>query len=475
MNEAGLTLEPPPDVAQELANIAAAPPVFPTSSAIRDMRALAWSSIDNSESRDLDQVEYAEQLADDDIRILIGIADVDAFVPQGSAIDRFAYENTVTVYTPGGSFPMLPTQLSTGLTSLLADEDRLAIVIELLVAPDGTAKAAGVYRAVVRNHVKLIYDSVGAWLENRAPMPAAIARVAGLEAQIMLQAAATVRLRKMRRQQGALEFATVESVPTVIDGQVTGLEIKQSSRAQDIIECFMVAANTAMADFLETRGLPSLRRVVKRPARWPRIVEIAASYGAHLPAAPDAHALAEFLAQRKQAEPAHYPELSLAVVKLIGAGEYLVEAPGLEQEGHFGLAVNDYTHATAPNRRYPDLVTQRCLKAAITNAPPPYSVAELTQIAQHCNERESAARKVERRVRKSAIALLLSARVGEVFAAVVTGVKEQGTFARLLDPPADGRLVANERGLDVGQQIKVRLLATDPARGFIDFAHVSEV
>ena len=441
---------------------------------VRDMRELLWSSIDNSESRDLDQVEYVERLPDGRIHLLIGIADVDAFVQKGSVIDRRAFVNTVSVYTPAITFPMLPEQLSTGITSLLEGEDRLALVIELVLNSEGVVSSRDVYRALVHNHAKLTYDEVGAWLENQSQIPGSIAKVPGLGEQIRLQFETTNLLHALRKQNGALELETVEVEPVLSGGEVIRLDIKRHNRAQQIIENFMIAANTSMAEFLEERGVPSLRRVVRTPERWSLIVKMAKSYGAALPPRPDSRALSDFLDERRAKAPAKYIDLSLAVLKMMGSGEYLVEEPGLEQEGHFGLAVHDYTHSTAPNRRYPDLITQRCLKAAIDGGNYPYTRGELEEIAERCNRMEDAARKVERMTKKAAVAVLLSGRVGEIFDGIVTGVKEKGTFVQLVSPPAEGRIVKEEEGLSVGEKVRVRLVATEPERGFIDFAYVKQ-
>lgn len=439
---------------------------------VKDLRGLLWSSIDNKESRDLDQVEYVEREAGG-YRVRVGIADVDAYVGKGSALDRHAALNTVSVYTPGEVFPMLPGRLSTDLTSLVEGEDRLAVVMELCVSEGGEVRCELVYRALVRNRAKLVYESAGAWLEGRGPAPGAFKNIEGLEEQVRLQDEVARALHELRRRCGALELEREELVP-VLDGQgrVVRLEERGHNRAQTIIESLMVAANTSMAELLQSKGVPSLRRVVRAPERWPRLVETAAAFGETLPADPDPRALSDFMSKRRAADPAGYAELSLAVLKMMGPGDYLVEAPGLEQEGHFGLAVHDYTHSTAPNRRYPDLVTQRCLKSAADGSPAPYTREELEAIAARCNLMESAARKVERRMRKAAAAALLSAHVGETFEAVVTGAKRTGTFARLRHPPADGRVVRGFRGLDVGDRVRVRLLSTDPDRGFIDFARV---
>jgi exoribonuclease-2 len=438
---------------------------------VQDMRGLLWSSIDNRESRDLDQVEYAERI-EGGFRILVGIADVDAYVPAGSAVDRRAAANTVSVYTPAEVFPMLPEELSTGLTSLLEGVDRLAVVMELAVNAGGDITSKNVYRAVVHNRAKMDYDTVGAWLEGRGPAHEAFARVEGLEEQVKLQDEIAQALHELRRRCGALELERTELVPVVENGRIVRLDERRHNRAQDIIESLMIAANTSMAELLEAHGVPSLRRVVRAPEMWPRIVETAAALGEELPLEPDPRALSDFMRRRRAAEPASYAELSLSILKMLGPGDYMVEAPGLEQEGHFGLAVHDYTHSTAPNRRFPDLVTQRCLKSVTADAPAPYTREELEAIAAHCNEMESASRRVERRMRKVAAAVMLGERVGETFDAVVTGVKDKGTFARLLRPPADGMIVRRGHGLRVGERIRVKLISTDPERGFIDFARV---
>jgi VacB/RNase II family 3'-5' exoribonuclease len=467
--DAGFEPDFPAEVKRELSESKGVTPA--PGPGVRDMRGLLWSSIDNRESRDLDQVEYAEKM-EGGFRVLVGIADVDAYVPAGSAVDRRAAANTVSVYTPAEVFPMLPEELSTGLTSLLEGEDRLAVVMELSVNAGGRLTSKNVYRAVVHNRAKMDYDTVGAWLEGRGPAPEAFARVEGLEEQVKLQDEIAQALHELRRRLGALELERTELVPVVENGRIVRLDERRHNRAQDIIESLMIAANTSMAELLEAHGVPSLRRVVRAPEMWPRIVETAAALGEHLPDEPDPRALSDFMQRRRAAEPASYAELSLSILKMLGPGDYMVEAPGLEQEGHFGLAVHDYTHSTAPNRRFPDLVTQRCLKSVTADAPAPYTREELEAIAAHCNEMESASRRVERRMRKVAAAVMLGERVGETFDAVVTGVKDKGTFARLLRPPADGMVVRRSRGLRVGERIRVKLISTDPERGFIDFARV---
>jgi exoribonuclease-2 len=472
VREAGFEPDFPAEVARELEGLKSVEARAGEDANVRDLRGLLWSSIDNRESRDLDQVEYVERDGEG-FRVLVGIADVDAYVGKDSAADRHAALNTVSVYTPARVFPMLPERLSTDLTSLVEGADRLAVVTELCVSVGGEVRCENVYRALVHNRAKMDYETAGAWLEGRGPAPEAVKSVGGLEEQVRLQDEVAVALHELRRRSGALELEREELVPVLDEqGRVVRLDGRRHNRAQTIIESLMIAANTSMAELLQSKGVPSLRRVVRAPERWPLLVEKAASFGETLPDAPDPRALSDFMSKRRAADPGAYAELSLAVLKMMGPGDYLVEEPGLDQEGHFALAVGDYTHSTAPNRRFPDLVTQRCLKSAAAGAPAPYAREELERIAARCNLMESAARKVERRMRKVAAAALLWAHVGETFEAVVTGVKPTGTFARLLSPPADGKVVKGSRGLDVGQRVRVRLLSTDPDRGFIDFARV---
>jgi VacB/RNase II family 3'-5' exoribonuclease len=438
---------------------------------IRDLRELPWSSIDNLTSRDLDQVEYAERLSSGDVRLLVGIADVDAVVAKGSAIDKHAEQNCTSVYTGVKTFAMLPEELSTDLTSLVANEDRRAMVTEVVVGADGSVKSCDIYPAKVRNHAKLSYEIIGAWLDGKSAVPEVVKDVPGLEAQLKLQHDLAQELGELRKQHGALDLETIQSTPVVDEnGRVVELEVTEQNAARNLISDFMIAANVAMAKFLEDKGGPSLRRIVRTPKYWPRIVEIAAEAGEQLPATPDSRALAEFLQRRKAADPVHFPDLSLAIVKSLGPGEYEVQLPGEVGEGHFGLAVDDYAHSTAPNRRYADLVTQRLVKTATANLQPPYSGDELRSIAQRCTEREDAARKVQRKMRKVAAALLLRNQIGQQFDAIVTGESEKGTYARIISPPVDGRVVRGEQGLRVGEKTRVRLLSTDPERGFIDFA-----
>src|SRR5581483_10591186 len=422
---------------------------------IRDLRSLLWSSIDNDSSRDLDQVEYVEKLPDGGDRLLVGIADVDASVAIGSAMDRQAAAECTSVYTGVTTYPMLPIELSTDLTSLLDGKDRQAIIIELHIQDTGKVDCHDVYPAVLRNQAKLAYSSVGAWLEGRGPIPPAVAKVPGMEAQLRAQLQVAEKLRGIRKQQGTLSFASVEASLVVDDGEVKDLVVSQHNKAEDIIESFMVAANVAMAQFLKEKGSLAIRRVVKTPKRWDRIQAIALQFGVKLPAVPDSRALADFLDQRRAADPDNFPDLSLSVVKMLGAGEYIVEHPGQEHEGHFGLGVQDYTHSTAPNRRYADLVTQRLLKAAAAGRPAPCSETELGRIAIHCTDRAQAARSVERLMRKVVAAILLSKRIGETFDGIITGATPKGTFVRLLKFPAEGMVVRGAQGVDVGDKVRV--------------------
>jgi exoribonuclease II len=438
-----------------------------------DLRALLWSSIDNDTSRDLDQIEYVEVLNDGTWKLLIGIADVDCAVPKDGAADAQAAFETTSVYTGVSTFPMLPVELSTDMTSLVAAQDRRAVVIELHVLPSGDVSRHDVYPALVRNRAKLAYSSTGAWLEGRGPIPAAVVAAPGMEVQLRTQLDLSIRLRALRKSQGALTFGSIEPVPVMDDGRVKDLEVTPHNVAQDIIESFMVAANVAMARYLADQGALALRRVVRTPRRWDRIQSIAAQFGVRLPAEPDSRALCEFLDQRKSADPLHFPDLSLSIIKLLGPGEYMVQRGGSAAEGHFGLAVHDYTHSTAPNRRFADLVTQRLLKNAAAGRPGPYEETELAKIAAHCTEREDAARKVERLMRKIIAASALSQRIGEVFDGIITGASPKGTYVRLLNFPAEGRVVRSAEGIDVGDRVRVRLLSVDTSKGFVDFERIT--
>jgi VacB/RNase II family 3'-5' exoribonuclease len=441
-----------------------------TANSIRDLRSLPWSSIDNDDSRDLDQLEVcAGDRAESRTRVLVAIADVDALVPKDSPLDAHAGTNTTSVYTPAVIFPMLPLELSTDRTSLNEGEDREAIVIEMVVDATGTLVDSDVYRALVHNHAQLSYSGVAAWLDGTAPAPAAIERVDGLDEQVRLQDQIATRLQGRRDQDGALDFDRSELRPVVDDSGVRELRTETANRAKELIENFMVAANGVTARFLTARGLSSIRRVVRSPERWPRIVELAARHGGTLPATPDALALQRFLNAQRASAPDDYGDLSLSMIKLLGRGEYVADTAG-DSSSHFALAVASYTHSTAPNRRFPDLVTQRLLKAAIARSAAPYPLAELTRLAEHCTRQEDAANKVERLTRKAAAALFLSNRIGETFDAVVTGAGPKGTWVRLLRMPIEGRLERGAEGLDVGDRLRARLISTDPRRGFPDFA-----
>jgi exoribonuclease-2 len=457
----------PPEVVKEVAAIKA--PAAGTGAGIRDLRGLLWSSIDNPESRDLDQVEFVERLGDGDLKVLVGVADVDALVPEGSATDRHAAHNTTSVYCGVVIFPMLPEKLSTGLTSLNENEDRLAVVIEFVVAPDGTVKSRDVYRALVRNKAQLDYPGVGGWLEGRSDEPDKVAATEELRPQLRMQDEAARALRGARQAAGALDFETIEVTPVAENGRVIELALHKKNRATELIEDFMIGANVTMATFLEGKKSSSIRRVVKVPERWDRIVAVAANLGEKLPTEPSSEALGQFLIRRREADPDHFPDLSLTIVKLMGPGEYALERPGEAGTGHFGLAVQDYSHSTAPNRRYADLISQRLLKAVLAGGAPAYSDAELAQIAGQCTRMEDAARKVERTSRKQAAAELLANRIGETFPAIVTGASPKGTFVRTLEPHAEGMVVRGEHGMDVGDRVTVKLVGTNPARGFIDF------
>ena len=438
----------------------------------RDLRSLLWSSIDNDTSKDLDQIEWAERLADGHIRVLVGVADVDSRVRKGSLIDSHAGLETTSVYTGVKVFPMLPPELSEGITSLNENEERTAIVIEFLVDANGETSGGKIYRAIVRNRAQLAYNGVGAWLEGRGPAPAKIASDAALATQLKLQDEAAKRLVGSRYQHGALDLETVETHPILEGREVVNLARLEKNRATSLIEEFMVAANGVMARTFDEAKIASIRRIVRTPKRWDRIVEVAEGLGTTLPAEPDSKALNQFLLAQKKRDPDHFPDLSLAVIKLMGPGEYVLVKPDEQSPGHFGLAVEDYTHSTAPNRRFPDVVAQRILKALLAGGPQPYSEEQLNAIAMRCTQMENAARKVEREMQKRIAAVVLHPRIGQNFKAIVTGVNQYGTFVRALDPHVEGMLVRGSHGLDVGDRLMVKLINTDPQRGFIDFAAV---
>ena len=436
---------------------------FPTADR-KDLRHLLWCSIDNDDSRDLDQLTVA-----DGDRLLVAVADVDAAVTQGSALDARARTNTTSVYTAGGVFPMLPEKLSTDLTSLNPAAERLAVVVAFSIDSEGAVHDGDIVRARVLNHAKLAYNAVAAWLDGAGPMPPAMAAAPGVEGQLRRQDAAAQAMKARRHRRGALTLESLEA-RAVFDGDVLAdLRPDSPNRAKQLIEDFMIAANGVAARYLAARGLPVLRRVLRTPERWDRIVVLAADHGGRLPATPDAAALAAFLSAQRTADPERFPDLSLATVKLLGKGEYVVNGPDQPPTGHFALAVRDYTHSTAPNRRFPDLITQRLIKSALAERAPAYGVDELDGLARHCTEQEDDAAKVERQVRKSAAALLVRSRIGELFDAIVTGSSDKGTWARVRTPPIEGKLVKGDRGLDVGDRVRVRLVDVDIERGYIDF------
>lgn len=471
MLEKGLFPDFSPQALAELDGIKG--PATQVGESIRDLRDLLWCSIDNDNSRDLDQLTVAAALPGVTVKILVAIADVDAVVKKQSAIDDHARQNATSVYTAAEIFSMLPEKLSTDFTSLNPESDRLAIVIEMVIAGDGSLQSSDLYRAMVRNRVKLAYNSVAGWLEGSGPMPQGIGTVSGLEENLRLQDRVAQKLKALRHQNGALDLETIEARPVFDGDELKDLEAEKRNRAKDIIEDFMIATNGVVARYLASKKLASLRRVVRVPKRWDRIVELAAERGATLPKNPDSKALDQFLLSEQKADPLRFPDLSLSVIKLLGAGEYVIELPGENVTGHFGLAVKDYTHSTAPNRRYPDLITQRLLKAALTGSPLPYANDELETLAKHCTDAEDAAKKVERQVRKSAAAILLESRIGEQFDAIVTGASDKGTWVRILHPPVEGKLGSGFEGMDVGQRLRVQLVRTDVERGYIDFKRVA--
>ena len=436
----------------------------------KDLRQLPWLSIDNDDSRDLDQLTTAELLAGSEVKILVAVADVDTLVKKNSAIDQHAHQNTTSIYTAGKTFPMLPEALSTNLTSLNYQEDRPAVVIEMIIDDAGDIKSSDIYQATVSNKAKLAYNAVSAWLEGKTAIPLAIDP--SIFENLRIQDKVAQKLRLKRHLRGALELQTLEARPIFTGDEIKDLQVEETNRAKQIIEDFMIAANDITAVFLKEKQIPSLRRVVRSPKRWDRIVEIAALHNFQLPPEPDSKALADFLIKQKAADPLRFPDLSLIIIKLLGSGEYVVELPNETAPGHFGLAVKDYTHSTAPNRRFPDLITQRIVKATLSGQPIPYSQTELIELAKHCTLKEDDANKVERQVAKSAAAMLLSSRIGNQFDAICTGAADKGTWVRIFQPPIEGRLLRGFEGIDVGHQLRVKLIHVDVNQGFIDFERV---
>jgi VacB/RNase II family 3'-5' exoribonuclease len=462
----GFLPDVPADAMNQLHSIQAAP-----DPQLRDLTALLWSSIDNDDSRDLDQIEWAER-APGGIRVRVGIADVDSAVKKNTPIDHYAAHETTSVYAGIHTYPMLPEKLSTDLTSLNEAGDRAAVVVEYVVGDDGSLSSPDIYRARVRNHAQLTYNAVGAWLEGKAAAPPKVAASANLQAQLRLQDEAAQKLRAARFRLGALNFDRLEAQAIITDGHVQDIQARVSNHATQLIEDFMIAANETMARSLSDAGVSSIRRVVRDPQRWSRIVDVAHSFHERLPPEPDSGALNQFLTRRKEADPDGYESLSLCILKLMGPGIYVLARGGRDAPGHFGLAAHDYTHSTAPNRRFADLVTQRLVKAFQARQPSPYTDEELDAIARDCTEKEDGARKVQRSMLKRMAALAMQHRIGQTFHAIVTGASEKGVYARIASPLVEGRIVRGEQGLDVGEHVRVSLLNADPQRGFIDFARL---
>ncbi len=470
MLERGLQPDYPPQALAEVNGLQ--PCAVAQDKFTRDLTSLLWASIDNDDSLDLDQLTVAEAVTGGQTKILVAIADVDALVKNGSALDQHARANTTSVYTAAEIFSMLPEKLSTDLTSLKYGEVRRSIVVEMTVGEDGSVQTSEIYPATVLNRAKLAYNSVAAWLEGSGAIPPGISAVAGLADNLRLQDTMAQKMKELRHAHGALSLETIEARPVFEGDEIRDIKAEEKNRAKDIIEDFMIAANGVTARYLASKNLPSIRRVVRIPKRWDRIMEIAREHGFQLPNNPDSIALENFLTKQKAADPLHFPDLSLAVIKLLGAGEYVAELPGAQVPGHFGLAVKDYSHSTAPNRRFTDLITQRLLKAAIYGIAPVYGIDELELLARHCTEEEDAANKVERQVAKSAAALLFEKRIGEQFDAIVTGASFKGTWIRLTDMPIEGKLVQGFEGVDVGNRLRAQLLSVDVEQGFIDFKRV---
>jgi len=447
-------------------------PAQDSDASIKDLRNLLWCSIDNDDSRDLDQLTVAEDLGGGNVRAMIAVADVDAVVKKGSPIDDHARQNTTSVYTAARIFPMLPEKLSTNLTSLNENEERIALVMDIIVDSSGSVTKGDVYRARVHNKAQLAYNALGMWLEGKGELPPKAKAVPGLAENLKLQDKLADTMRELRHEHGALDLETIEARAVMSNGHVVDLQVEARNNAKNLIEDFMIAANGVSARYLAAKGFPSLRRVVRSPERWDRIEAIAAQYGEKLPGEADAQALEEFLVRRRKADPLRFPDLSLAIVKAMGAGEYVVEMPGQTPIGHFGLAVKDYTHSTAPNRRFPDLITHRLIKAALGGQTSPYTRDELEALATHCTEAEDAANKVERQVRKSAAACILEPRIGDRFDGLVTGASEKGTWVRVFHPPVEGKVVHGAQGLDVGDKVTVKLIDVNVERGYIDFVRV---
>lgn len=426
---------------------------------VKDLRSLYFVSIDNDDSKDLDQLTYAEGN-----HIYVAIADVDAYVKHGSAIDNYAKNNTTSIYTPTKMFPMLPLRLSNDLTSLNENVDRAAIVIELEVDERGQSSLVDLGLALVRNHKQLTYHRVSEWLNGILPWPSE-----ELKQQLILQDALAQKMLAYRTEQGALRFATTELRAILENGIAVGIKEREETRANRLIENFMIAANVGMTRYFINHNLFVLRRIVRVPKRWDRIVRLARELGTKLPSSPNVQALQEFLLREREKHPEQFHDLSLTIIKLIGRGEYVAS----EKIGHFDLALRDYAHTTAPNRRYPDLIMQRILKGHLEGRSKVISKAELAAIARRCTEKEGDVMKIERRMIKCAAAMVLLKQIGKRFAAIVTGASPKGTWVRLVDPPIEGKLTRNCKGVDVGDRLTVELLRVDVRQGHIDFGKCS--
>jgi exoribonuclease-2 len=470
MKERNFLTEFSPDVQAEVTQIPDS--ILTILPSIKDLRKKLWFSIDNDDTKDLDQLTYREQLEAERIKIYIAIANVEDWVAKDSAIDQHAQQNTTSIYTPTKVFSMLPTKLSTNLTSLNEKQDRLAIVVEATMTANGSIEDHILYSAYVCNQAKLTYNRVASWLDGEGPIPDKILKVEGLEEQVKLQDKVAHRLKNFRYKQGALTFDVRESYPVIEHNKIVGVKTLEKNRAHDLIENLMIVANTATAHFLSNHQRPSLQRVVRIPKRWDRIVAIAKEYGDSLPEQPDSKALEIFLIKRWLLEPLHFSDLSLVIIKLLGRGEYIIQYPGEEPIGHFSLAIKHYTHSTAPNRRYTDLITQRLITSIFKNKPSPYSDQELEALARHCTQKENDAEKVERKMKKSAIIVILSSKINEIFDGLVTGATPKGTWIRIFHPPVEGKLIQGFENVDVGEQIKVKLVHVDIEAGFIDFIRV---
>jgi exoribonuclease-2 len=347
-------------------------------------------------------------------------------------------------------------------------------VIEFVVLKNGDVRRGKIYLALVHNRAKLVYEEVGAWLDGHGPFPQAFTDIPGLEEQVRLQDEAASRLKNFRMEKGALELESLEAKTVMKDDMVVGLVLPSEDRAHHVIENFMIAANGTVMEFLEKAHVPVIQRIVRVPKNWPGIVDVAADLGTRLPAEADVKALSKFLLKRKSADSVHFPDLSLTIVKLLGPGEYMMLEPGKAPVGHFGLAVSDYTHSTAPNRRYVDLIIQRILKAVLDRKACPYSRKELIEHAAWCTDRDKMSKKVERFMQKVAAAVLMRGRIGEVFDGIITGSSDKGIYVRLVEPPVEGRIMGGGERLSVGQNVRVKLTDLDPYQGHIDFERARE-